>query len=473
MNPQRRQLLLGLGALPWLSTAGAAVRERVDVVVIGAGLAGLEAALQLSARGAKLRVLEASERVGGRLRTVERGGLRFETGATDVAASYRRTLARMSELGIKQQLPAGQMATALTLNLGGENVAVTDWASTPYNRLQGEARALPPPQLLPVLLSKTNPLAQAAAWTDAAHAELDRPLAAYLSEQGVAGEALRLAEVGANYSSLWRTSALDAYRRDALRKQAGSVGGVYQIEGGSSRLPEAMAAKIRDQILLDSPARAVRREGRRWVVYTDRGSIQARAVIIAVPAACIGDLKLEPALDPVYAPLMQQRLCTAITQVHLRPRRAYWESDGLAPAMWCDGALERVFSVNDREGRPERLIVWLNGAGAERLDALSREDLQRYVLLEMQRLRPASAGALEVLEVHSWSKAPWARGAYVEIGAGQCAAVKEALAALPARLTRTHPGLAFAGEHLCFDEPGIEAAITSGEAAVRSVERSL
>ena len=60
----------------------------VDVIVVGAGLAGLAAARTLEAGGARVQVLEGAKRIGGRLHTVERGGIRFEVGGVQVGDGY-------------------------------------------------------------------------------------------------------------------------------------------------------------------------------------------------------------------------------------------------------------------------------------------------------------------------------------------------------------------------------------------------
>ena len=85
------QLGTSLGAL--------AAREAVegddfDVIVIGAGVAGLNAAMTLEMQKRRVLVLEASQRVGGRLQTLEAGDLRFDVGATDIGGNYWMTRAR-------------------------------------------------------------------------------------------------------------------------------------------------------------------------------------------------------------------------------------------------------------------------------------------------------------------------------------------------------------------------------------------
>ena len=76
-----------------------APRHRSDVVVIGAGLSGLAAALHLEAHGARVQVVEAQERVGGRVHSMRRLGHRQEAGGAYIGAGYRRVIAAAERQG--------------------------------------------------------------------------------------------------------------------------------------------------------------------------------------------------------------------------------------------------------------------------------------------------------------------------------------------------------------------------------------
>ena len=116
---QRRHFLAGLGAasalalLPGCARVNHRPAARSDVIVIGAGLAGLAAAHALQAGGARVRVLEASDRIGGRLHTVVRNGLRFEIGGVEVGTGYARVHAHAQRVGVGSVLRIGRTALEL------------------------------------------------------------------------------------------------------------------------------------------------------------------------------------------------------------------------------------------------------------------------------------------------------------------------------------------------------------------------
>lgn len=419
-----------------------------------------------------MRVFEAGQRVGGRVRTIESNGLRFETGATEFADSYARCQKRITEFGLT--LATGSPPSReMTLCIDDDLIDASRWSEAKANTLDEPWGTQLPPMILSGLLQRHNPLATSGDWALDRHADLDISLFEFLRGKGTPANVLALADVGANYNALHSTSALDALRRDAMRKDASATGGVKLLDGGSSRLPEAMAQRLGDRISLDSEVAGIAKLRRGYrIALADGRSVEARAVIVAVPCARTDAISLVD-VDHVdsIAPLWRARPMTAISQVHLRPLAPFWLDDGFPATMWSDSALERVFAIRNAAGEVERLLVWLNGKGAQRADNLGSE-LASFAKLELARVRPASRGKVEVLHTVRWSQLPGIGGAYAEVSPGQSGAVKAALKSLPA-FASANRGLAFAGEHMVFDVPGIEAALASGERAAAGVSNVL
>jgi monoamine oxidase len=463
--PTRRHFLLGSAVLMAPTTLHAKARmPPFDVIVIGAGLAGLQAALSAEKAGLGVQVLEARDRVGGRLYTLTREGQTFDVGAVEVGESYARIRTWAQQLGVELKASTAKPVAGQVIHFDGENIAVGDWPNHRRNPLPENLRETPPGLLLYQWLQADRRVATAHAALNGQHADLDISLHDYLLAQNISEQALRLADVAANYNDLRNVSALDVLRRDALRKVAGQTGGTLGVVGGSQKIPNAMATRLTSPVALNQAVTSVTREGpKNYAVTTNQGqTLHARSVVVAIPAPLIAGISFHPALPDSVHQLFAARTYTAVTTIHLQPLEPFWQADGLSPNMWIDGPLERLFAVPNADGPIQRLIVWINGRGALALDHLSEQQIGEYVLLELARIRPSTRGKLRVLAIKSWSADPFALGAYAEMGVGQAQACYQNTAALYEKLPKD---LAFAGEHLQFALPGMEAALASGEEA--------
>lgn len=470
--------LATLGRRTWLATVataalGAGVTRptwaggRPDVLVLGAGLAGLHAAHLLEQAGLRVRVLEAAQRVGGRVHTLDDLPGRPETGGTQIGAAYTRVMNAARRLGLPLQASGRSPLLrddGMVMFIQGRRYTRAAWAAAPENPLPEAVRALPPDRALGRLLG-ASPLRQITDWRDPAHAALDTPLGAELRARGLSDAALRMLEVSNPYGdTLDETSLLNMhYVQSNITEILKTPGPVLNVAGGNQRLPEAMARALRGDVLLGRRATEVGADAQDVAVRCADGSMhRARFAVCALPLPAMRHVRFSPQLPSLHREAVQMLAYGQVTQLHLEVLRPFWDGadgDGLLPYLWSDGPLERMFPRDELgQGRAETLTVWINGAGCRRWDAMSDADAARSVAQELARIYPASRGAVRLARRVSWQQQPLAGGAWANWAPGQISRYARHLAA---PLGGTH----FAGEHTGGGLRGMEAAMESGERA--------
>lgn len=456
------------GFMPLLHAA-----QSSDVIVLGAGLAGLNSALQLTDLGYNVTVLEAGDTVGGRVQTREVDGVLQEMGASDIDVLYARVISTAARMGLTLK-PTALEFHAMSYHVGGTLLHADEWEAAAVNLTQGSERAMEPAQLQYALLGQMNPIDNPANWLQPEHLAIDVSLASYLRSQGISQPAIDLIAHTYNGENIEQTSALSIFRdmsRIAMatdtwkqrRKSDPDLPPIQQIEGGMQSLPNAMAAFLGDGVRTGKPAALVEQDATGVTVTCRDGSrYRAGKLVCAMSLPAMRNVDFSPALSAEKAFAMEAADYYATTKFYLRPTAPFWEEDGYAPGMWSDGLVERVFLRNDSNGDVHSLLVWINGSGARRIDKLSPDAGARLVLDELARIRPASKGRLEVVHYQAWGRNPFFGGCGFKYPAGQ---VERLVHELP----RPEGHIHFAGEHTRQMEVGMEAAMASGERAALEV----
>lgn len=451
----RRSLMGGASAA---IIAGAAPRPawgktQADVIVIGAGLAGLFAAHRAEVGGLKVIVLEAEARVGGRLLTLDDLPGRPEAGGVQVGQSYKNVFAIADDLKIPLIEDSESQRSALYC-IGGTTVSQDDWRISSANELTGDERKIAPAALSSFYNARLPRLESPEDWTTSdAIARLDHSYETTLAGLGASPEARRLIGANLNANGIDTLSTLHVARSAAILRAG--AGPSYTIGGGSQRLPEAMAALINGPVRLRQPVAAIEesRDGV-CVVLRNGKSLHARHVICTIPFSAMGAVKLSGIDDPVVDRLIRRLAYTMGSFVYLQASEPFWLTDGYPATLWTDDPLVgRVFALGID---PPMLKVFATGRVAAQIDALSPDVAAAKIIARIETARPSSKGKLKPLRVFSWQKQPSAQGIYHHLTPG----VAADLAILSRRtIGRVH----FAGEHLAIWHSGMEAALESGE----------
>ncbi len=465
----RREILgaLGAGTLAFSNSPRLRAADATDVIVLGAGLAGLYTAMLLEEQGFRVTVLEASDHVGGRVQTRNFGGRLHELGASDIGVMYARVLDMMNRLNL-ERVPSSIRIRPFSYHVRGQMVRAEEWESAEVNRTVGEERAIAPSGLERHFLGQFNPLKELDDWLQPENQSLDIPIGIYLKRRGVSDEAIRLFGHTYNGIGMNRTSALSLFR-DTTRTRFGieafmamqaageNVAPLSQVKGGNQRLPEAMAATLESEILFGKAAATIAHNSSTVeVTCLDGSRYRAAFLVSAIPLLSLRKIEISPALSAEKSLATNELDYYAVTKFYLRPTEKFWEADEYEPTMWTDGLLERVFAATDENDEVHSLLVWMTGLGSRRIDQFGREDATRMVLDELAKIRPASKGKLEVMGYHSWGRTPFIGGCGHSYSAGQ---ISRFANDLPVPEGRIH----FAGEHTRRREFGMESAMASSE----------
>lgn len=433
-----------------------------SVLVMGAGLSGLYTALLLEAIGRSVTVLEARDRVGGRVHTLNDIPGKPEAGGQSLTEKYQRLLALAERLQVPVESSMG-LDKEMLLSVGGQTVLPKDWAFASVNHLTANEHNLVPPSLLSHYLREHNPLEDATAWTKPRYADLDIPLDDYLRSQGASTEALNLIDCSpaSLVNNLGTASALWALRNDQRGKNPSKQ--ALQIQDGNSRLPEKMAAALKSPVQMNKVVVAIRSLDSGVEVHcADGSSFRADYVVVTLPFSVLRDVEITPPLPGLQSEAVKELNYTAVTQIRFTVRQPFWEKDGYPPMMWTDSALESILTVRDREGKVQSLVCWVNGDRAKKVDAMSSTELEQFVRSQLKQIRPGIEENMSIVRVVSWGRDPYARGAYSHFAPGQIRRFQKQMAQ---PWQRIH----FAGEHTAISSPGMESALESAERVAQEI----
>jgi monoamine oxidase len=424
----RREVLAGAaaaaagGAIADAAAAKAKTRvrapsRRVDVVVVGAGLAGLSAATDLVKAGHTVAVLEARDRVGGRTLNHPVGhGEVVEVGGQWVGPGQDRILARARAHGIK---------TFKTYTTGGQ---ILDYAGK-QTQFTGLIPPLPEPdatdfaQLLSKIIALEGTVPLDKPWTAANAAALDSqtletfklansstPGARFLFDLTI--EAILAAEprdVSLLHGMFYFHSG------KGVINLASTSGGAQdsRLEGGSQLVSIRMAKRLGNRVALNAPVRRISWGRRTATVQTDAGSWRARRVIVATAPMLAGRIDYEPALPPLRDGLTQRVPNGSVIKYEAVYPKPFWRGHGLSGYANSDRPpVSLTWDNSPPSGSPGVLLGFVEGAEARRLGSQSTAARHRAVTGAFTRLfGPAAARPVTLIE-RNWSADPWTRGCY-------------------------------------------------------------
>jgi monoamine oxidase len=438
------------------------------VLVVGAGLAGLAAAYELTQAGHEVTVLEARTRAGGRVQTLREpfaDGLHAEAGAATVSDTHDWTIhyARLFDLPLD---PVPHSPGAILYQARGRRIG--DEASLPFDLTPEEKalgrRGIRERYLLPLLHQVGDTTAPG--WPGPELAELDRvSFAELLKSRGASPGAVSLLRMG--FPDLLgdgadAVSGLDLLREAAQRDASKQS---FTVRGGSDRLPLALAARLTGSIQYGSPVVRIEQDatGVRAVVRTGdvHRTLRGDYLICTVPFPVLRNVEIVPALPAEKRRAIAELQLTSVARIFLQTRTRFWEPQGLSGVVLTDRPWSLFPRPADPDSRRGILESYWAGVEARRIEKTGESPLPLAVR-ETAAVFPELPEQFEGGAAKLWDEDEWARGAYTWFKPGQMRTLLPVIA-------RSEGRLLFAGEHTS-DHPGwMQGALASGVRAAREV----
>lgn len=382
----------------------------VDVIVIGAGLAGLSAARRLKERGASVTVLEAGPRVGGRVYSERlRTGHVVDHGAQFLSDGHKRLSALVDEVGLTRVARAttgrhayfSSPAAKPTLAEDGElplsfwaklDALQLDWRIGRHQKRAGQAKR--------------------ASWDTHSAAQ-------YLRELAFTDEAYRFL-AGLLEGEL--CAPIDTVSARELIEQAVSVGGLqgeadsaqWFLAEGTGPLADHLASVLGASVMLNAPATRVHPDADGVTVETAHTSYRARHLIVTVPPQLYRAMGILPHLPEKWQRVIAGYQPGSVIKTVLVFERAWWREMGLSGSLLSPGAIcNAVADTSPPDGRTGTLVLFSTSASGRRLGQTTREAERIEKVLEWLRSvagphvpSPIAARSID------WNANPWYLGGY-------------------------------------------------------------
>jgi monoamine oxidase len=449
--------------------------REVDVAVVGAGLAGLVAARDLLAGGASVAVLEARDRVGGRVLNEPLGdGVVVEVGGQWIGPTQDRIAALAADVGVE---------TFPTYDQGDNAI---EWRGR-VRRYRGTIPRLSPLTLLDVeraqrkldALARTVPLARP--WEAPDALELDgQTLQTWLRRHvhtRAGRELLTLAAEAVWAAQPEEVSLLHVlfyiHAGGGLDLLLDTEGGAQQdrFVGGSQRVALRLASRLgAETVVLEAPVRRIEHGPEGVTVAADGDvGVRARRAIVAIAPTLAGRIVYDPPLPGHRDQLTQRTPLGTVAKCMAVYDEPFWRGDGLSGQAMSDVGPVRLTSDNSPpEGRPGVLLGFLEGRHARRLGRVPAGERRAAVVDCFTRLfGPRAAEPGHYVE-RLWAEEEFSRGCYgCHMPTGAWTEYGEALRAPVAPLH-------WAGAEVAEVWSGyMDGAVRSGEQAARDVLEAL
>ncbi len=454
---------------------GARDQQPKRVVIIGGGMAGLVAAFELDRQGHEPVVLEAQNRVGGRVYTMREfaPGLYAEAGAMRIPKVHTLTLAYCKLFGLRMR-PFVMNNNRTLLHLSGRTTTFEEADTDPWR--------------LPFDLAEHE---RGKTWTQMWN-ESTSDIRELYDRDGQAGweqimrqyDQFSLREF--LQSKGWSEGAIEMYAVLSFREQNMNTAVVEQffeiigrafedmqyIDGDTDLLAQSFYRRIEGRVRFGAAVHAIEQDETGVTVhYRNRGGryqVRGDYAICTLPFPVLSNVEIAPALSRQKRQAIRELRYNPSTKILFQVRRRFWEQ---APYHIVGGTtatdlpIRRIVYPSTVDLDSERGVLLASytwGQDALRWGSMSEEDRVEQALEDVAKIHPEIVHEFEVGASHAWFSDPFAGGAFAQFEPGQVTRIQQHIIAPEGRIW-------FAGEHCSLYHAWIQGALESGIRAAREI----
>jgi monoamine oxidase len=418
----RRNILFGVTGLGLVATSGVLSScaseggvQTSDVVVVGAGLSGLCAARELVRNGKDTVVLEARDRVGGRMvrQAVAEGGW-IDLGGQWIGPTQSEILAVAESLGIKHFDSYATGHTALNYRGEGSTFegsfpevdavpAVSSADTAEAQRVWEQFRAL------------AGSVNVGHPWLGPDASALDAQTVTSWLATVTTSEFARfavgywvLSQEGADPGATSMLFALSSYAAGPDEEQPEA----WLFDGAAGQIPRRLADELGDRVRLGQPVVRIHQDDSGVKVTTGHGDYRAESVIVAIPPYLAGAIEYSPPLPARRAQFTQRAPMGSVIKCAAVYPTAWWRSKGLSGSAVSDRTVLATADSSPPSGKPGILTGFVIGPAAIRLADLSDEARRAAVIADLVAYFGSEAThPVQFIEMN-WPGEQWTGGAY-------------------------------------------------------------
>jgi len=388
-----------------------------DVVIVGAGASGLTAATELKKAGLSVAVLEARDRVGGRLWTDDVDGVTLEIGGQWVSPDQDALIGTLDELGL-ETYERYREGTNIYISPTGER-----------RTFDGEIFPVPPKteheivsliDKLDALVAEIDPDRP---WEHPRAEELDEISFRRWLETQTDDEEARL-NIGMFIAGAMLTKpahSFSALQALLMAASAGSFSNLVdadfildkRVKGGLQQVPLLLAERLGDDLHLNAPVRVLRWDDAGVTAVADGVEVKARFAILALPPVLISRISYEPPLPRRQQQLHQHLSMGFVIKVHAVYETPFWREDGYSGTAFSPYEMVHEAYDNCYDGDPRGTLVgFVSDEAADEVFRLSPEERKARILESLSHYYGPKALDTVVYYESDWGSEEWTRGAY-------------------------------------------------------------